>query len=61
MSAPSARGRLRDFVDDPVEDRLSLSGERRLARQALVEHGAERSRCRSGRRTAWAVTCSGER
>ncbi len=39
----SARGRrLRDLVDDPVEHRLDLAGERRLAEQALVEHHAER-------------------
>ena len=41
LGAEGAR-RLRDLVDDPVEDRLHLAGEGRLADQALVEDDAER-------------------
>ena len=41
LGADRAR-RLRDLVDDPVEHRLHLSGERRLSRQTLVHDGAER-------------------
>ena len=41
LGAERAR-RLRDLVDDAVEDRLDLAGERRLADEALVEDDAER-------------------
>ena len=40
LGAQSAR-RLRDLVDDPVEDRLHLSRERRLAHEAFVEDDAQ--------------------
>ena len=42
ISAPERARRLRDLVDDAVEDRLDLAGEGRLADEALVEHDAER-------------------
>ena len=41
LGAERAR-RLRDLVDDPVEDGLHLAREGRLADEALVEHDAER-------------------
>ena len=39
---PEGARRLRDLVDDAVQDRLDLTGEGRLADEAFVEHDAER-------------------
>jgi len=43
---PQSRERLGQLVDDAVEDRLDLTGEWRLAGQALVENGGEGVRVR---------------
>ncbi len=40
--SPEGPRRLRHLVDDPVEDRLDLAGERRLPGEALVEDRPQR-------------------